>query len=266
MNFERIEKLAEMYPVKAVCRAWGVSHSGFYEHLARKQKGHESERKRTDREISIKLDAAFRENRGVYGRPRLWALLRRQGIFVSQKRVARLMRELEIAAKRRRRFRKTTDSNHEEPVAPNLLQRDFAALRPNQKWCSDITYIRTWNGWMYLCVVIDLFSRKVVGWAVADHMRTSLVLDALNMAIGRRRPSAGLVFHSDRGSQYASNACRERLKAHGIEPSMSRAGDCWDNAVAESFNDKIKQELVFRSVFKCKEDVVLPVVQYIECF
>lgn len=266
MNFERIEELAQDYPVQSICKVWGVSRSAFYEHRQRKTMAKESLRKKKDREISARLEVAFREHREVYGRPRLWALLRRQGIFVSQKRVARLMRELGIAAKRRRRFRKTTDSAHDDPIAPNRLERDFSARGPNEKWVSDITYIRTWRGWVYLCVVMDLFSRKIVGWSVATHMETSMVLEALNMAIGRRRPPQGLIFHSDRGSQYASKAFRTQLKAHGILQSMSRAGDCWDNSAVESFNDKIKQELVFRTVFKTQQDVILPVMQYIECF
>lgn len=175
--------------------------------------------------------------------PRIHAELQEQGVEVGRKRVARLMRENGVAAGGRRRYRKTTDSDHDHRVAPNVLDREFVVTAKNRVWAGDITYVWTSEGWLYLAVVLDLFSRRVVGWAVADHMRTDLVLRALDEALLRRRPGGDLLHHSDRGSQHASDDYRARLEALGIECSMSRKGNCWDNAVVESFFGTLKTEL-----------------------
>jgi len=176
------------------------------------------------------------------------------------------MRQAGLRARRPRRWCRTTDSQHANPVAANVLARQFQPRGPNTVWATDITYVWTWEGWLYLAVVLDLFSRRVVGWALADHMRTELVLDALQMALGRRRPPAELVHHSDRGSQYASDAYRAVLREHGIVCSMSRRGNCWDNAVAESFFATLKTELIHRRSWPLRREVATAITEYIEVF
>ena len=218
------------FPVRWMCKHLEVSCSGFYAWRSRP----ESEHTRRDRVLGVRIAAVHGENRGVYGSPRIYDELQADGEAVSKKRVARLMREKALSGKAPRRFKRTTDSSHGLPVAKNILDRKFTVDRPNEVWVGDITYVRTWEGWLYVAVVLDLYSRRVVGWAVADHMRTELALDALKMAINLRNPGPGLIHHSDRGSQYASLEYRAELDRHGIVCSMSRKGDCWDNAVAES--------------------------------
>jgi transposase InsO family protein len=185
---------------------------------------------------------------------------------VGRNRVARVIREHGISGSRPRRFKATTDSAHQLPVAENVVTRDFSPPQRNRTWAADITYVRTHNGWLYLAVVIDLYSRRVVGWAVADHMRTELVLRALNMAVIARNLPAGLVMHSDRGSQYASRKHRETLERHGMICSISRKGDCWDNAVVDSFFGTLKQELIYRHTWPTRLAVTDAVRSYIECF
>jgi transposase InsO family protein len=176
------------------------------------------------------------------------------------------MREQGLYGRLPRRFRRTTDSNHDQAVAPNVLGRRFQVNRPNEVWVSDITYVRTWEGWLFLAVILDLFSRRVVGWATESHMQSSLVLQALRMALGRRQPAPGLLFHSDRGSQYASQLHQQLLKEHGLVCSMSRRGDCWDNAVAESFIGTLKVELIYRSPWPSRRSAKEAVGEFIECF
>ena len=229
-----------VHTVRRLCQALAVSRSAYYEWRAR------GEDEPADLALRVHVRAVHKANFGTYGRLRVTKALRtEEGLTVNHKRVARIMREEGLAGVPRRRFRvSTTDSKHSRPVAPNLLQRDFTAPEPNKIWVSDVTYLRTSSGWAYLATVIDLFSRKVVGWAVAEHMRTELCLEALRRAMVLRRPAPGLILHSDRGAQYASHAYGESCRAAGIVQSMSRAGDCWDNAVAESFFGTLKQELV----------------------
>jgi transposase InsO family protein len=177
------------------------------------------------------------------------------------------MQRMGVVGRRKPRFRKTTDSNHGLPVAPNVLQRDFATNEPDRAWVADITYVWTQEGWLYLAVILDLFSRRVVGWSMADHMRSELVLDALQVALGSRLPSkAGLIFHSDRGAQYASNAYQQALDDHGITCSMSRRGNCWDNAVAESFFSTLKNELVHNMVFLTRDSARYTIAEWIQIF
>jgi len=205
-------------------------------------------------------------SRGTYGSPRVHRQLRRDGIRTGRKRVQRLMRAHGLRGRIRRRFRTTTDSNHTLPVAPNTLNRQFAVDAPDRVWAGDITYIATASGWCYLAVILDLHSRMVVGWAMAEHMRTELVEDALAAALGARDPSPELLHHSDRGSQYASHSYRGRLEALGIAVSMSRRGDCWDNAVVESFFGTLKQELVHHARWTNPAAARAAIHDYIEVF
>jgi putative transposase len=205
------------------------------------------------------------QHRGRYGAPRIHAALRAQGRTVSRGRVERLMRRHGIQARRPRAFRvRTTDSDHDRPIAPNRLERDFDPPAPDRVWATDLTYIATDEGWLYLAVVIDLFSRKVVGWAMRDHMRTELPLAALTMALQRRRPGPGLLHHSDRGSQYAAADYRKTLKTNSIIQSMSRKGNCWDNAPVESFFGSMKTELDVGQRYTTREDAKRGLFAYIE--
>jgi putative transposase len=199
---------------------------------------------RESRRLLVEIKAIHQAKLGVYGSPRIHAELKSQGQCHGLKRVARLMRENDIRARQKRKFKVTTDSKHSHPVAPNLLRRDFEATAPNQKWVADITFIPTREGWLYLAAILDLYSRTVVGWSMASRMPRRLVLNALDMAVGRRLPGPGLLHHSDRGSQYACRDYQKALQAHGMICSMSRKGDCWDNAPMESFFHALKTELV----------------------
>ena len=246
-----------------MCKVLRVSRSGFY---AWARRG-ESPRACADRELSAEIRQVHEDSRETYGSPRVHAQLRRKGQRCSRKRVARLMRESGIRAKAGRKFRvRTTDSNHDLPVAANLVDRQFRADAPNELWVSDITYIPTGEGWLYLASIVDVFSRRVVGWSMEAHMRTSLVLAALTMALRDRRPDRGIVHHSDRGSQYASMAYHAVLDDHGIVPSMSRAGDCYDNALKESFFHTLKVECVHGRSFATRDQARAAVFDYVETF
>ena len=229
------------HSVRMLCRVLAVSRSAYHAWQA----GETHAERRGDRQLLVHIRAIHRRHKGRYGAPRITAEVRDQGFLVNRKRVARIMRNNGIQGRVRRRFRSsTTNSKHTMPVAPNLLNRDFSAASPNQVFVGDITYLRTRQGWAYLAVLIDLFSRKVVGWAMDETLDTSLCLRALNRALATRRDVCGAVHHTDRGSQYASRAYRARVAQAGMVSSMSRKGDCWDNAVAESFFGTLEQELV----------------------
>lgn len=206
------------------------------------------------------------EARGTYGSPRITRELRKSGIVVNEKTVAEIMRESGIQAKHKKRFKATTDSNHTLPIARNRLKRNFKTNKPNQAWVSDITYIRSDEGWLYLAVFIDLFSRKVVGWSMSESMTASLVVNAFRMAVFRQKRKAPKIVHSDRGSQYCSEAFRKEIKPYGCKRSMSRKGDCWDNSVAESFFGTLKTELVHQEKYKTREQARLSIFDYIETF
>ena len=266
MSFERVHALKSEFSVSAACSALGQSRSGYYEWASRRARIEPSEREAEQRRLEHTVMTAFDENRGVYGRPRMQVELREKGIKIGANRLRKIMRKLGLRAKPRRKHKRTTLSDHDARVSSNLLDRDFSSPAPNRIWVSDITYIRTWEGWVYACFIIDLFSRKVVGWAVANHMRADLVTSAFDMAVSRRCPPRGLIFHSDRGSQYVSKALRRRLRRCKMLQSMSRAGDCWDNAVAESFHDKLKAELVFRHLWPTRASVKPAVADYVERF
>jgi len=207
-----------------------------------------------------------KESKGTYGTRRMAKALRELGIPCGRRRAGTLMKMAGVIARQPRKFKATTDSKHNLPVAPNLLQRDFAASKPNEAWASDITYIWTTEGWIYLAVILDLFSRQVVGWSMSNRMTKKLVMNALRMAFWRRKPEAGTIFHSDRGSQYCSKAFQTLLKCYGMKSSMSRKGDCWDNAVAESFFGSLKTERVFFTNYKTRKEARLDIVDYIEMF
>lgn len=245
-----------------MCKAFAIAPSRYYQW----QREQQSERAKQDADLLAAVRRIFAKFRGRYGAPRVRDELAREGTRVSRKRVARLMREAGLKAKGRRKYKATTDSNHSLPVAPNLLHRDFHAERPDTVWVSDITYIWTRQGWMYLAVILDLYSRKVVAWSLAERMTAALVCSALDAAVRLRRPKPGLIFHSDRGSQYASHAFRRRLWRHQMRQSMSRKGDCWDNAVAESFFATLKKELIRDLVFDTRSQVRGDVFEYIDVF
>lgn len=257
-----IQKNVADFPVQVLCEVLGVSRSAYYAWARRT----ESARALEDRALASEIQAAHQASRGRYGSPRVHAELRARGHRVARKRVARLMRQLGLAARRKRRFRRTTDSRHAFPIAPNLLARDFTAAAPDRVWLADITYIWTDEGWLYLAAVLDLCTRQVVGWAMAEHLGHELALAALDMAIVRRRPAPGLVHHGDRGVQYAAHRYRARLRAHGMLCSMSRKGDCWDNAPMESFFATLKRELVEDTTYPTREAARADLFHYIEGF
>ena len=262
MRYQFIKAEKAQFPVLVLCRTLRVSTSGYYAWRDRP----ESPRRQTDRRLLTAIRAVHQSSRGTYGSPRIHAELREQGHGVGRHRVARLMREDGLRARKRRRFRKTTQSSHPHPVAPNLLGRRFDVEGPNRAWVTDLTYVWTLQGWLYLCVILDLFSRRVVGWSMDSRIDQHLTLSALRMALSHREVAQGLVHHSDRGSQYAAGAYRKVLTAHGLECSMSRKGDCWDNAVAESFFATLKVELIHRSVSVSREQARNAIVEYIEAF
>jgi putative transposase len=246
-----------------MCRLLRVSKAGYYAWRDRAP----SRRARADEALTTRIKVIHRMSRETYGSPRVHAQLRREGVRIAKKRVARLMRIQNIEAKTRRRYRATTNSRHDHPIAPNVLDRRFAveeAKDIDRVWAGDITYIPTWEGWLYLAVIIDLRSRRVVGWSMSQSMEQTLVLDALRMALSRRQPGRGVLHHSDRGSQYAAEAFQQLLHDHGMTCSMSRKGDCWDNAVVESFNATIKTELINRTKWRTREDVRAAIYKYIE--
>jgi putative transposase len=246
-----------------MCNALEVSRSGYYAWRNHKP----SKRAQENAELSAKIVEVHEESRRSYGSPRVHAELVAQGFEVGRNRVARLMRENGIVGRRKPRFRRTTDSNHKLPVAENILEREFSVDEPDRVWVADITYVWTQESWLYLAVIIDLFSRRVVGWSMAEHLRTELVLKALRAALGSRLPSeAGLLFHSDRGCQYASKAYQKALDDNGIICSMSRRGNCWDNAVAESFFSTLKTELVHNMIFLTRDSARNAIAEWIQMF
>jgi len=221
--------------------------------------------KKEDAQLNNLIEAIFIQGRKNYGTRRIQDKLKElYGLLVSRKRISNIMKDLDLKVKMKRRYKNTTDSNHNLPIAPNLLNRDFYASAPDTKYVGDITYISTGEGWLYLATVIDLYSRKIVGWSMDDTMKVSLVNDALNMAIEHRNPPAGLLWHTDRGSQYASYSHKDLLQKHNIIQSMSRKGNCWDNAVAESFFKTLKSDLVYQTYFFTQSQAKREIFEYIE--
>jgi putative transposase len=250
-------------PISVCCRLLGVSRSGYYDWERRAP----SDRALTDAWLIEKIRDIWAENRKVYGSPRIHADLRlRYGIRVARKRVERLMREAGISGLHRRKRGRTTISVPGVRVADDLVERQFSPEQPNLLWIADVTYLRTWEGWLYLAAVQDAYSRRIVGWSMADHMRSELVVDALEMAVARRRPAPGLIHHSDQGSQYVSLAFGQAARDAGIARSMGSKGDCYDNAVAESFFATLKKELVHRRSWPTRRELASEVFEYIEAF
>jgi transposase InsO family protein len=237
-----------------------VAPSGFYAWSTRRQ----SAREGADEALVKQIEAVSVMSRGSYGSPRVYRELRARGVFCGRNRVARLMRRHGINARRKRRFKRTTDSRHGLPIRPNLLARRFETSQPGRRWASDITYIWTAEGWLYLAVVMDLYHRRIVGWSMQSTLEQPLVNQALAMALAARRPAPGLLHHSDRGSQYASGEYQRLLDQHGIECSMSRKGNCWDNAPVESFFSTLKQELVHDRRYQTRIDARSEIFEYIE--
>lgn len=262
MKFGLIAENSCRYPIVMMCRLLGVSTSGYYASRSRP----ESARTREDRDLRTRVVELHKASRGTYGSPRIRDDLVEEGFLVGRNRVQRLMREEGIFGVHRRKFRCLTKRDADDPVAPNELAGDFTVEAPNTAWVADITYIETTQGWLYLAVVIDLFSRSVVGWSMADTLHTQIVLDALTMAVCRRRPGSGLIHHSDRGCQYTSRAFREMLERQGTTCSMSGTGSCYDNAVAESFFATLKTECIYRTPPATKEQTRQLVFDFIENF
>jgi putative transposase len=263
VKYAWIDTHRQIYGLAESCAVLGVSLSGYH---AWKRGGTPDRKRLTDAQMLVLIQAIHRELKGAYGSPRMVRELRGRGFPASKERVERLMRENGIRARHKRRFKATTDSKHALPVAPNRLARNFAPDAPNRAWSADMTYIWTDEGWLYLAVVLDLFNREVVGWSIKPRMTADIVIDALTMAWFRKKPAPGLIHHSDRGSQYASHAFQARLEAYGMVCSMSRKGNCWDNAPTESFFNSLKNERVHGTRYRTRTEALADLFDYIEPF
>lgn len=255
--------MSHEHPIKAMCEVLAVSRSGYYQWSGARS------RARASRTEAIKAEIArvHETSRRTYGSPRVTAALREQGEQVGRNRVARLMRECGLKGRQSRRYRvRTTDSAHDDPIAPNLLAEAAAPTKPDEVWVTDITYVETGEGWLYVAGVLDLYSRRLIGWAMGPSLATALPLAALHMALGRRQPAPGLLHHSDRGCQYASGDYRAALAAHGCIASMSRRGNCYDNATMEAFWSTLKHELIYRRRFATREEATTAIFDYVETF
>ncbi len=262
MKYRFIDQQKDTHPVTLLCQALGVSPQAYYQCHKRER----CPRSRSNEALLEQIRSVHQQSRRTYGSPRVHQELRAQGIQCSRKRVARLMRTHGVRARTVRGFRATTDSAHGLPVAPNSLDRRFTVTSPNRSWVTDITYVPTQEGWLYLAVVLDLFSRRVVGWAMSERMTAQLVTSALSMAVRQRRPRAGLLVHSDRGSQYASEFYQRCLAAGQFVCSMSRRGNCWDNSVAESFFHTLKGELIHHVEYQTRAQARTEIFEFIEVF
>jgi putative transposase len=262
MKYRAIKDNAGRFAVKLMCSVIEVSPSGYYAWLNRP----ESARARANRRLLNQIREAHRRSRRCYGSPRITRELRAQGLCVGENRVAKLMRAAQIRAKSVRKWRATTQSSHRLAVAENTLNRAFNVTKPDRVWAGDISYVWTTEGWLYLAVVLDLYSRAVIGWAMSERLTTELATDALTMALRRRKPKGGLLHHSDRGIQYAAGDYQRLLAEHGIDCSMSRKGNCWDNAVVESFFHTLKVELVHHQRYLTRDEARQDIFEWIEVF
>jgi transposase InsO family protein len=262
MRFQCIEEYRDEFPVKLLGTVLGVSTSGYYAWRDRPP----SKREMANRELTARIKEEFEKSRETYGSPRIYQVMRKLGLMCSQNRVARLMRAAGLKAKQTRRYRSTTKRNKADRAAPNILKRDFSAEAPNKKWVADITYIATQEGWLYLATIMDLFSRRVVGWAMSPRMTSDLTLSALDMATRRCRPEQGLIHHSDQGSQYTDSTYQAVLAAHGIVASMNGVGSWWDNAPMESFFGTLKSELVYDRAYRTRAEASPDLFYYIEAW
>lgn len=262
MKFALIHAEKDNFPVALLCRVLGVTRQGYYASLKRSP----SSRHANEKALRERVREVHKQSRGTYGSPRVHAALRSQGMRIGKRRVERTLRSMGLSARPRRRFRSTTSANPAHAVTSNLLNRQFHAQAPNTRWVTDISYVWTDEGWCYLAVILDLFSRAVVGWALDTTLSTQLPLAALDMAVRRRMPAAGLLHHSDRGCQYTSDDYRKQLENLGVKVSMSRKGNCWDNAVAESFFATLKHELVYTRSWPDRATLRAELFDYIETF
>jgi transposase InsO family protein len=262
MKFRFISDHRGAFKVGRMCKLLNVSRSGFHAWLKRP----ESCRKRENRALEAKIRVLYAASHGIYGAPRIHRDLTDDGVRCSKNRVARIMRKAGIRSRTQKKFKVTTNSKHNFPVAPNLLNQKFKAAAPDHTWVGDITYVHTNEGWLYLAVLLDLFNREVVGWSTSSRLTRQLTIDALKMALGRRNPGKNLMHHSDQGSQYASNDYQKILKEHQVTCSMSRKGNCYDNAVAESFFGRLKSEWLHHKRYKSRSEATQSIFYYIEIF
>ena len=262
MRYRAIQENDRRFPIRLMCRALAVSPAGYYAW----RDWPESRRSVHNRTLLSAIRVIHRESRETYGSPSIWDALIKQGHGVGENRIARLMRAEGIRAKTVKKWRATTQSSHRMPVAANVLDRQFSITRPNRVWAGDITYVWTTEGWLYLAVVLDLYSRAVIGWALEARLTGDLARQALTMAIHHRAPKSGLLHHSDRGSQYAATAYQQLLTTHGMTGSMSRRGNCWDNACVESFFGTLKRELIYHRKYRTREEATQDIFEYIEVF
>ena len=262
MRYRAIQEHDRRYPIRLMCRVLTVSPAGYYAWAGRP----ESDRSMHNRTLLSAIRVIHRESRETYGSPSIWDALVKRGHGVGEHRIARLMRVEGIRAKTVKKWRATTDSDHTLRVATNILNRQFQVEQPNRVWAGDLTYVWTTEGWLYLAVVLDLYSRTVIGWAMGSRLTVDLAERALTMALTHRKPPAGLLHHSDRGSQYAARRYQRLLGEDGITPSMSRTGNCWDNACVESFFGTLKRELVYHRHYATREEATQDIFEYIEVF
>ncbi len=262
MKYALIRRHEGQHATALMCDLLSVSRSGYYEWRGRPT----PPRTKADESLLRAIRRIYHEHKGRAGSPRITWALRHEGRRVGKNRVARLMRQNALRAKAARKYKATTHSDHNLPVAPNLLNQDFSAQRPNQKWVADITYLATDEGWLYLAVVLDLYTRKVVGWAMSERMTAKLTCDALRMALWRCKRPQGVIVHSDRGSQYCAHDYRRLLKTHGLIASMSKKGDCYDNAAMESWNHSLKVEAIHEERFSTRQEAKNQVFEYIEIY
>lgn len=263
MRFQFVQDQKADFSIVELCESMGVSTSGYYAWLKREPSQHRIE----DEKLLVLVKAIFEASRQTYGSPRVHAELKQQGYKVAEKRVARLMQENAQVVRAGRAFKcSTTTADPLNSVAPNELDREFSANAVNEKWVTDVTFVPTDEGWLYLASMLDLYNREVVGWAMSESNDTTLTLNALDMALNSRKPPKGLVHHSDRGSNYTAKSYRKSLAKRGVQCSMSRKGNCWDNAVAESFFATIKKELIHRHNFKTRREAAAAIFEYIEAF
>jgi len=262
MRFAFINAWRKTFPIHRMCKVLRVTSRGYRAWRCRPM----SQRQRDDMVLLAHIREQHKLSLGSYGRPRMTEELQELGLKVGHRRVGRLMRQNGIEAVRTRKYKVTTDSNHSFAIAPNLLDRDFLAYAPNQKWAGDITYIWTSEGWLYLAVILDLYSRRVIGWAVSNRMKRDLAIRALDMAVALRQPPKGCIHHTDRGSQYCSHDYQKRLKKYGFKVSMSGKGNCYDNAAVETFFKTLKAELIWRSTWQTRRQVEMALFEYINGF
>jgi len=262
MRYQVIHEYDRRYPIRLMCRALAVSPAGYYAWRVRP----ESPRAVANRDLLAAIRQFHHDSRQIYGSPRIWRAVRERGHRVGDHRVARLMRHDGLRAKTAKQWQATTHSSHGLPVVANMLQRQFTVSQPNRVWAGDITYVWTMEGWLYLAVLLDLYSRAVIGWAMGPRLTGDITEQALRMALKTRQPQAGLLHHSDRGSQYAAGPYQQLLTAHGITASMSRKGNCWDNACVESFFGTLKRELIHHRQYSTRDEAKQEIFEYLEVF